>query len=308
MSYTNICVANCRFCAFHVPAGREDNYKSGYVLTPQEAVAELEKPCSEGVTELHIVGGHNPELGITHFEALFHAVKTRFPSIHIKAFTMVEIDFYARNSGIPVGDFLDRCVAAGLGSCPGGGAEIFDAELRSQICAGKGDADVWLSTARICHERGIPTNCTMLYGHMEEARHKVDHLLRLMEAQDSALASGLPGFLAYVPLAYQTEGNELGLSHTIPETTGTQDLREIAVGRLLLDKVPHIKAHWVMVTPGLAQVALSYGADDMDGTAVEEEVAHRAGAKTPAGLSVGHLRRLISAAGFEAVERLVDGG
>jgi aminodeoxyfutalosine synthase len=303
MSYTNVCTTRCRFCAFHSPLGGG----GGYVLAPEVAVAELEEPRNAGVAELHVVGGHNPDLRVEYFEGLFRAIKGRFPSLHLKVFTMTEIAFYAKASGLTVGAFLDRCIAAGLGSCPGGGAEIFHPEIRGRICAAKGDAALWLDTARACHRKGVPTNCTMLYGHVEEARHRVDHLLRLREAQDEALAQGLPGFLAYVPLAYQAGGNELGTSSGLRGTTGAQDLREVAVGRLLLDNVPHIKAYWVMVSPGLAQVGLSYGADDLDGTAIEEEVAHSAGAQTPQGLGAGRLRRLIEEAGFVAVERGLPG-
>jgi aminodeoxyfutalosine synthase len=272
-------------------------------LNAEDAVEELQKPRNHGVKELHVVGGHNPKLGVEYFEGLFRAVKSRFPSIYLKAFTMVEIDFYAANSGISVEEFLDRCVAVGLESCTGGGAEIFDEGVRKQIAPDKCDAERWLWTASVCHRKGIPTNCTMLYGHVEEASHKVDHLLRLRRLQDEAIATDRPGFLAYIPLAYQVEGNALGEKFNIPESTGAQDLREIAVARLLLDNVPHIKAYWVMITPGLAQVALSYGADDLDGTIIEEEIAHDAGAKTPQGLSAAYLRRLIEGAGFEAVER-----
>ena len=302
LSYTNICCASCQFCAFQAKPGDP----RGYVLNSEDAIAELKKPQNREIRELHIVGGHNPALGIEYFENLFSAIKTHFPSVSLKALTMVEIDFYARNSGISVEEFLDRCVAVGLESCPGGGAEIFDEGIRKQTCIGKGDANVWLDTARICHQKGVPTNCTMLYGHIESTRHKVDHLLRLRQLNDASLAKGRPGFLAYIPLAYQIEGNELGGRHNIQETTGAQDLREIAVGRLLLDNIPHVKAYWVMITPGLAQVGLSYGADDLDGTAIEEEIAHRAGAKTPQGLSAAYLRRLITEAGFEAVDSVSE--
>ena len=299
LSYTNICCTHCQFCAFQASPGDP----KGYALGAENAVAELKKPRNHGIRELHIVGGHNPALKIEYFENLFGAIKNHFPSISIKALTMVEIDFYARNSGISVEEFLDRCAAVGLESCPGGGAEIFDEDIRRQICIRKGDANVWLDTARICHQKGIPTNCTMLYGHIENAHHKVDHLLRLRQLNDDSLAKRRAGFLAYIPLAYQVEDNELGRRHKIRETTGAQDLREIAVARLLLDNIPHIKAYWVMITPGLAQIGLSYGANDLDGTAIEEEIAHQAGAKTPQGLSNGYLRRLIKEAGFEAVSK-----
>ena len=299
ISYTNICCVHCQFCAFQ--AKPED--PRGYVMSAEDVVAELKKPQNQHVRELHMVGGHNPKLKIEYFENLFRSIKSHLPSVHLKVFTMVEIDFYARTSGISIEEFLDRCLTAGLESCPGGGAEIFNADIRRQICVGKKDAAVWLDTAKICHEKGIPTNCTMLYGHLENAHHKVEHLLRLRQLQDESLALGHAGFLAYIPLAYQIEDNELSRKHKIPETTAIQDLREIAVARLLLDNIPHIKAYWVMITPGLAQIALSYGADDLDGTVIEEKIAHTAGAKTPQGLTVEHLNRLITDAGFQAVER-----
>jgi len=298
LSYTNICYMQCRFCAFR---SKPDDPK-GYALSAEDALIELKKPQNRRVCELHMVGGHNRALKIEYFENLFRAIKDSFPSMRLKVFTMAEIDFYARNSGISIEEFLDRCLAAGLESCPGGGAEIFDETIRKQICADKGDAKAWLDTARICHQKGISTNCTMLYGHIEEPRHKVDHLLRLRELCDESLAHGHAGFFAYIPLAYQVEGNELGRRRRFFETTGAQDLREIAVGRLLLDNIPHIKAYWVMITPGLAQIGLSYGADDLDGTVIEEEIAHQAGAKTPKGLSAGYLRRIIAEAGFRPIQ------
>ncbi|MBK8571601.1 MAG: aminofutalosine synthase MqnE [Geothrix sp.] len=299
LSYTNVCYTHCQFCAFQAKPGDP----RAYALSAEEIIAELEKPENAGVRELHMTSGHNPKLKIDYFEDLFTKLKARFPSIHLKVFTMIEMDYYARISGLSTDAFLDRCMAAGLESCPGGGAEIFDEALRERICIGKKDAQVWLDTAAICHRKGLPTNCTMLYGHIEEAKHRVDHLLRLRKLQDESLASGYTGFLAYIPLAYQNEDNELSATHVIHETTGTQDLREIAVARLLLDNIPHIKAYWVMISPGLAQAGLSYGADDLDGTVIAEEIAHLAGAKSPQGLQQAELVRLIREAGFEALER-----
>ncbi len=299
LSYTNVCYTHCQFCAFQAKPGDP----RAYALSAEDIIAELEKPENLGVRELHMTSGHNPKLKVDYFEDLFGRIKARFPSIHLKVFTMIEMDYYARISGLSTEAFLDRCMAAGLESCPGGGAEIFDEALREQICIGKKDAQVWLDTAELCHRKGLPTNCTMLYGHIEEARHRVDHLLRLRALQDRSLAAGYPGFLAYIPLAYQNEDNELSATHVIHETTGTQDLREIAVARLLLDNIPHIKAYWVMISPGLAQAGLSYGADDLDGTVIAEEIAHLAGAKSPQGLQQGELVRLIREAGFEALER-----
>ncbi|MCE1230183.1 MAG: aminofutalosine synthase MqnE [Firmicutes bacterium] len=294
LSYTNICYTHCQFCAFQAKPGDP----RAYALSAEDIVKELEKPENAGIRELHMTSGHNPKLKIDYFENLFRTLKARFPQLHLKVFTMIEMDYYARISGLSVEEFLSRCVAAGLESCPGGGAEIFDSEIREQICVGKKEADIWLRTAEICHRQGIPTNCTMLYGHIETPRHRVDHLLRLRELQDRT-----GGFLAYIPLAYQIEDNELSRTHIIHETTGTQDLREIAVARLLLDNIPHIKAYWVMISEGLAQIGLSYGANDLDGTVIEEEIAHQAGAKTPQGLSKAHLERLIREAGFDPLER-----
>ncbi len=294
LSYTNICYTHCQFCAFQA---KPDDPRA-YVLSAEDVLNELRKPECEGVRELHMVAGHYPKLKIEYFENLFRSVKAAFPDIHLKVFTMVEMDYYARNSRIPIEEFIDRCVAAGLESCPGGGAEIFDEQLREQICIGKKDADTWLRVAELCHRKGIPTNCTMLYGHIEQARHKVDHLLRLRELQDRT-----GGFLAYIPLAYQNEENELSRTHVIHETTGTQDLREIAVARLLLDNVPHVKAYWVMIGEGLAQIGLSYGANDLDGTIIQEEIAHLAGATTPQALTKSELSRLIREAGFAPIER-----
>ena len=299
LSYTNVCYTHCQFCAFQAKPGDA----RAYSLSAENIIQELEKPENLGVRELHMTSGHNPKLKVDYFEDLFTKIKARFPSIHLKVFTMIEMDYYARISGLTTDAFLDRCMAAGLESCPGGGAEIFDEALREQICIGKKDAQVWLDTAELCHRKGLPTNCTMLYGHIEEAKHRVDHLLRLRDLQDRSLAAGYTGFLAYIPLAYQNEDNELSATHVIHETTGTQDLREIAVGRLLLDNIPHIKAYWVMISPGLAQAGLSYGADDLDGTVIAEEIAHLAGAKSPQGLQQGELVRLIREAGFEAMER-----
>ncbi len=299
LSYTNICYTHCQFCAFQAKPGDP----RAYVLSADDIITELAKPENAGVKELHMVAGHYPKLKIDYFEDLFRRIKERFPELHLKVFTMVEMDYYARVSGISVEEFLDRCVAAGLESCPGGGAEIFDAEIREEICVGKKDANVWLRGAELCHAKGVPTNCTMLYGHIEAPKHKVDHLLRLRDLQDRSLAGGRAHFLAYIPLAYQNEHNELSRTHVIHETTGVADLREIAVARLLLDNIPHVKAYWVMIGEGLAQIGLNYGANDLDGTIIEEEIAHDAGASSPQMLSRAQLVRLIRDAGFEALER-----
>jgi len=294
ISYTNICYTNCQFCAFRA----RPNDSKAYVLSVEDIVNEMKKPKNIGVRELHIVAGLYPKLKIDYFENLFQKLTDNFPNLHLKALSMVEIDYYAKVSGITVEDFLDRCIASGLESCPGGGAEIFDEKIRKKICRGKKSSEIWLNTAEICHRKGISTNCTMLYGHIEEPIHRVDHLLRLRSLQDKT-----GGFLAYIPLAYQVENNELGQSYNIKGTTSQQDLREIAVSRLLLDNIQHIKAYWVMITEELAQLGLSYGANDIDGTIIEESIAHDAGAQTPQCISKDKLRYLIEKAGFEPLER-----
>lgn len=294
LSYTNICSTHCQFCAFHASKGDP----KGYTLSVETVLEALQKPENTGIRELHMTAGHNPDLDITYFENLFRAIKSRFPSLHLKVFTMPEIAFYAQTSRLSVEAFLDRCIKAGLESCPGGGAEIFAPEIRNLICPTKQDANGWLDTARTCHQKGLPTNATMLYGHLEQPKHKVDHLLRLRNLQDST-----NGFLAFIPLAYQVESNELSQLHILSKSTGATHLREIAVSRLLLDNFDHIKAYWVMIGEGIAQMGLSYGANDLDGTVIDEEIAHQAGADSPKGLSRQHLENLIQRAGFEPIER-----
>ena len=294
ISYTNICYTSCQFCAFQA----KPNDPKSYVLSAEDIVNEMRKARNVGVRELHMVGGLYPKLKIDYFENLFQKLTYNFPNLHLKALSMVEIDYYAKTSGISIEDFLDRCIASGLESCPGGGAEIFDDEIRAKICIGKKRSDTWLTVAELCHKKKIPTNCTMLYGHIEEPVHRVDHLLRLRALQDRT-----GGFLAYIPLAYQAENNELSRNYNIDETTGQQDLREIAVSRLLLDNIKHIKAYWVMITEGLAQVGLNYGANDIDGTIIEETIAHDAGAQTPQGIPKKRLQQIIKKAGFEPLER-----
>lgn len=294
ISYTNICYANCQFCAFQAKPGDP----KAYVMSVDEIVNLMQQPENIGVRELHMVAGLYPKLKIDYFENLFTQLKCHFPNLHIKALSMIEIAYYAKISKISVEEFLDRCIAAGLESCPGGGAEIFDEEIRAKICIGKQNSGTWLQVAEICHSKGIPTNCTMLYGHIEKSHHRVDHLLQLRAVQDKT-----NGFLAYIPLAYQIENNKLSCNYNIRQATGQHDIREIAVSRLLLDNIPHIKAYWVMITEGLAQIGLNYGANDLDGTVIEETIAHDAGAQTPKGVSKERLKQLIHMAGFEAIER-----
>jgi aminodeoxyfutalosine synthase len=247
------------------------------------------------VTEFHIVGGLHPDLPMSWYEDMLRGLRERFPNAHLKAFTAIEIGWFAKHEKISIEEVLTRLRAAGLGSLPGGGAEIFHPEVREIICDGKLDADEWIEVHRTAHRMGIRSNCTMLYGHVERAEHKVDHLLRLRNLQDET-----GGFNAFIPLAYHPENNYMGLKY---HTTGMEDLRHIAAARLVLDNIPHIKAYWVMVTPKLAQVALRFGADDLDGTVVEEKIYHMAGAGTAQQLSRPELERIVREAGFVPVER-----
>jgi aminodeoxyfutalosine synthase len=222
-------------------------------------------------------------------------IKRIRPEIHIKAFTAVEVFFFHRLYRKPVADVLAELKDAGLDSMPGGGAEIFAKETRDKLIKGKADAQQWLDVMREAHRQGIPTNATMLYGHVESVEDRVDHLVRLRELQDET-----GGFVTYIPLAFQPwEAPLMGL----PETTGFEDLKAIAVGRLMLDNFPHVKSYWIMIGPRLAQVGLSFGADDIDGTVTEEKIAHDAGAKTPQLLTIHDLVRLVREAGRRPVER-----
>jgi aminodeoxyfutalosine synthase len=264
-------------------------------MSHDEVYAHAADQGGNAVTEFHIVGGLHPDLSLDWYLEMMRGLKSRFPDAHLKAFTAIEIGWFAKREKISIEEVLRRLADAGLGSLPGGGAEIFHSEVREIICDGKLDADEWIEVHRIAHRMGIKSNCTMLYGHVEKPVHKVDHLMRLRDLQDET-----GGFNAFIPLAYHPENNYMGLKY---HTTGADDLRHIATARLVLDNIPHIKAYWVMITPKLAQVALRFGADDLDGTIVEEKIYHMAGAGTSQQLSRPELERIVRLAGFEPVER-----
>jgi aminodeoxyfutalosine synthase len=296
---TNVCVYtyNCKFCSFAALEGEAHAWQMSHEQVYEHAANQ----GGNEVTEFHIVGGLHPDLDLAWYEEMLRGLKTRFPDAHLKAFTAIEIGWFAKREKIAIEEVLRRLVAAGLGSLPGGGAEIFHPDVRAIICDGKLDADEWIEVHRVAHRMGLKTNCTMLYGHIEGVEHKVDHLLRLRALQDeSAQQDGGGGFNCFIPLAYHPENNYLGLKY---HTTGQDDLRHIATARLVLDNIPHVKAYWVMVTPKLAQVALSFGADDVDGTVVEETIYHMAGAQTDQSLSRAELQRILRVAGFTPVER-----
>ncbi|HVW76789.1 MAG TPA: aminofutalosine synthase MqnE [Alloacidobacterium sp.] len=288
---TNVCVAACRLCAF----GRKKDAPGSYTMALEQAWETAASGYSEAVTEFHIVGGLHPDLPLEYFMDLVRGLKERFPQVHIKAFTMVEIAFFARRAKLSIRETLEKLRDAGVDSMPGGGAEIFADRVRHIICDHKIDGDEWLDTARIAHQIGLKSNATMLYGHIENEEDRVDHILRLRAVQDET-----HGFQTFIPLAFHPDNTPL---EHLPRTTGLTDIKQIAVSRLLLDNFPHIKAYWQMMTPKIAQIALRFGADDIDGTVIEEKIYHDAGATTPQGMRRQDLMRLIREAGREPFER-----
>jgi len=288
---TNVCVAACRLCAF----GRKKDAPGSYTMALEEAWQTAASGYSEAVTEFHIVGGLHPELPFSYFLDLIAGLKQRFPKVHLKAFTMVEVAYLARRAKLSVRDTLEQLKTAGVDLLPGGGAEIFAPRVRAIICDHKIDGEEWLETARLAHKIGLRSNATMLYGHIENDEDRVDHLLKLRALQDETR-----GFQTYIPLAFHPDNTPL---QHLPKTTGMLDIKNIAVGRLVLDNFPHIKAYWQMMTPKIAQIALRFGADDIDGTVIEEKIYHDAGATTPQGMRREELTRLIREAGRQPVER-----
>jgi aminodeoxyfutalosine synthase len=288
---TNVCVAACRLCAF----GRKKDAAGSYTMALEQAWESAASGYTEAVTEFHIVGGLHPDLPLQYFLDLVAGLKVRFPQVHIKAFTMVEVAFFARLAKLSIAETLQRMKAAGVDSCPGGGAEIFADRVRHIICDHKIDGGEWLETARQAHLAGLRSNATMLYGHIENDEDRVDHLVRLRTLQDET-----GGFQTFIPLAFHPANT--ALDH-LPKTTGLLDIRQIAVSRLVLDNFAHIKAYWQMMTAKIAQIALRFGADDIDGTVIEEKIYHDAGATTPQGMRREQLVRLITEAGRVAVER-----
>jgi aminodeoxyfutalosine synthase len=295
---TNVCILRnvCVFCSF----ARLPKEEGSYTRSLDEVFAEAEAARHAPTTEFHIVGGLHPKLKLSYYTDMVRGLKERHPGVHIKALTAVEIAHLARIERTTVAEVLQELKDAGLTSLPGGGAEVFSEAVRATIADRKLIADEWIEVHRVAHGMGIPSNCTLLYGHVETAADRVDHLLQLRELQDET-----GGFLTYIPLAYHPDHNELGkeLEREGTATTGYEDLLNVAVGRLLLDNVPHVKTHWPMVTPFVSQVAMNFGCDDVEGTVVYERVYHDAGAHTPMMLSYGELVRLIKGAGREPVER-----
>jgi aminodeoxyfutalosine synthase len=291
VNYTNYCNKFCEFCSFDRLPGQE----GAFLLSPEQAADKVRALLHEPVTEVHMVAGVWPRIPYSYYLELLRAVKAARPSIHVKAFTMVELDQIARVAKKPLSAVLEELKAAGLGSCPGGGAEVFSERVRQAGYRSKISGEEWLAIARSVHRAGLRSNCTMLHGHVETPEERVDHLERLRALQDET-----GGFQTYIPLSFHPANNEW--SH-LPGPSALDELREIAVGRLMLDNVPHVKAYWIMLGIPVAQLALSFGADDVDGTVVEEHIYHDAGAKTPQGVQRDELVQWIRDAGRVPVER-----
>jgi aminodeoxyfutalosine synthase len=295
---TNVCVLRntCVFCSF----ARMPKEDGAYTRSLEEVFHEAEQARGAPTREFHIVGGLHPKLRLSYYTDMIRGLKERFPHIHIKALTAVEIAHLARIEKTSEREVLLAMKEAGLTSLPGGGAEVFSTAVRATIAERKLTGDEWLRVHRVAHELGIPTNCTMLYGHVETADDRIEHLSALRGLQDET-----GGFLTYIPLAYHPENNELGeeLGRVGSATTGYEDLKNIAIGRLFLDNIPHVKTHWPMVTPFLSQIALAFGCDDVEGTVVYERIYHEAGAQTEMGMPYMSLVGLIRGAGREPVER-----
>lgn len=289
---TNVCVYRCAFCSFRADL----KGANAYVMTDEEILARAREATERGATELHIVGGLHHLLPYEWYYNIIANIHRHYPQLHLKAWTAVEWDWFSRLTKRSIRDLMIEMRAAGLGSLPGGGAEIFHPEIRRRICDYKADAQQWLDVHRQWHELGGKSNATMLYGHIEKPYHRIDHLLRLRELQDQT-----GGFQTFIPLAFHPANNPLG--RNLPKPSGMMDLKMIAIARLMLDNFPHIKAYWQMLGVKTAQVAQSWGADDIDGTVVYEKIYHAAGSDSPQELTVAELERLIREAGRIPVER-----
>ncbi len=290
LNYSNVCYAGCPFCAF----GKYPKDPEAFEFSIDEYVERLGRMLWDRVTEVHIVGGLHPKLPFEYYVNLVRRLKEAFPNLHIKAFTATESHFFSKISGLSVREVLERLIEAGLGSLPGGGAEVLADRVHKLIYPRKASPQEWLYVHKVAHQLGLKSNATILYGHIETPEEKAIHFDLLRQLQDET-----GGFLCFIPLAYHPANTKLGGK----PTTGVQDLREISIARLMLDNFPHIKAYRISLDTKLAQVALSFGADDFDGTVVNEKIFHMAGAESPMALTEAELRRLITEAGFTPVRR-----
>jgi aminodeoxyfutalosine synthase len=288
---TNVCIFRCALCAY----SRDEEDPRAYTMSDAGILAQAKEAVDAGCTELHLVGGVHPQKTFDWYLGITRDLRAAFPRLHLKAWTAVEVDHFAHIARRSVRSILEDLLEAGLGSMPGGGAEIFDPQVRSEICPRKADARAWLDIHRTAHQLGLRTNASMLFGHIESVEHRIDHLVQLRQLQDTT-----GGFQAFVPLAFHPENTPL---RRLQRVSPLMDLRVVAVSRLMLDNFDHVKAYWISLGVGTAQTALAYGADDLDGTVRQERIHHEAGATSPEALTVEQLRALISEAGREPVER-----
>lgn len=292
INYSNVCVNSCKFCAFY----RSDmNQPGAWTYSLEQIWEKALKDMPPGGNELHIVGGLHPDLPYEYYLDMLRGLRERLPHVHLKAFTAVEIAYLSKIGRKHVKAVLEDLIAAGLGSLPGGGAEVLTPTSRREICGEKLTGKGWLNIHRIAHQLGLKSNTTILYGHKETIPERVDHMIQLRDLQDET-----GGFQVFIPLAFHPENTEMS---DIPKPSGVTDLRMIAVGRLMLDNIDNIKSYWIMVGPKIAQMAQSFGANDIDGTVVEETIYHMAGATTPQALSVKEMKKLIVEAGRIPVQR-----
>ncbi len=288
---TNVCVYKCDFCAFRADLDEA----RAYVMSREQITGRAREAHERGATELHIVGGLHHKLPFDYYVDVVRWIHDDFPELHIKAYTAVEVEFFAKIARLSIKEILERLIDAGLGSLPGGGAEIFHPEVREKICGAKASTETWLDVHRTAHRLGLHSNATMLYGHIDGPKHRIDHMVRLRELQDET-----GGFQTFIPLAFHPDNSRM---QEIPKPSAVMDLKTMAISRLMLDNFPHVKAYWVMLGIQTAQIALAFGGDDIDGTVVHEKIYHEAGAETPQEVTVAEIRRLITEAGRVPVER-----
>lgn len=291
LNLTNICLSRCKFCAF----GLDKEDKGAYLMSSDEAFEYASNAVDKGITEFHIVSAVHPEMPFEYYVGVVRRLHEAYPEIHIQAFTGVEIVHFAKISGLSIREVLQTLKDAGMGSIPGGGAEVLNDEIRRKLCPKKANSEEWLEVHRTAHDMGIKTNCTMLFGHIEKIEDRIDHLILLRELQDKH-----PGFQSFIPLPFLPENTHLT---DIKRTTAVDDIKTLAISRLMLDNIDHIKAFWIMLGIEVAQLALHFGADDIDGTITEERIMHAAGASTQKGIAKEDIIRLIKEAGYIPTER-----
>ncbi len=291
INYSNICGNGCKFCAF----GRSPESSLAFQLSLEDIIEKVKERIDEPITEIHIVGGCHPGLPFSFYLEVLREVKKVRPDVILKAFTAVEIAHFSKMSGLSEEEVLKKLSEAGLDVLPGGGAEIFSKRVREIVCPRKLSGEDWLRISGLAHKMGIRSNSTMLFGHVETVEERVDHLVRLRELQDKT-----GGFICFIPLAFQPSNTSLS---NLPKVSAIDSLKTIAVSRLILDNIHHIKSYWIMLGISVAQIALHFGADDLDGTVIEEKIGHMAGAESDQALTRSELTRVIEEAGFEPVER-----